>query len=422
MCINHFLGRIFLSVLLLICWVSATANEKVQKPKPLHLHWEIAIPDGRDPVTQELRPTQRLPEFILRTGSDEFIAIRNEIVPFSRHHIGEGISLDTEAQILDAALDAKGDIWAVGRVNQRGYAASAYLGKFSRNGHKLAEFAFGGELVAPKYWWQKLSPYGPFRQLVALYPRRDGNILVAGPKGLSPNEGNGTWLANISDQGKILWEKTIGLPADAAIVEGQDGNVAFAGLRKANSTDRPYEEEVVFWLFDSKGSALAEQVIRPNINEHPGSQFMRVDIEATKDSYFALVRGGNPSDDKPLSVVKISRDGVVQWSVVLKHTATLWEGRSSPRWNKCDQKQVVLGNGDLLVTCSVEGQIVLSRLDGTTGAEKIQKAILPSCHEKRPTIVMPILVAKNSVLLLGSRPSGNVGASCSWLADWTLEP
>jgi hypothetical protein len=124
----------------------------------------------------------------------------------------------------------------------------------------------------------------------------------------------------------------------------------------------------VFWLFDPQGKVLAEQVIRPSINEHRSRRYETVAIEASPDGYFSLVRWGDPSDEKPLTVTKVSLSGAVQWSVPLKHTATPWPGRSVAQWKKCDQKHAVLENGDLLVTCSVEGEIVLSRLNGKSGA------------------------------------------------------
>jgi hypothetical protein len=382
-----------------VCLASATAAEQASKPRALQLNWELAIADSRE------RPSQQLPEHILQTSSGELIAVGSRIVPLSRRGPGEITLLDTKALILDAALDSQGNIWVGGRINQRAWfpgadMADAYLGRFTRNGQKQAEFTFGG-----RSW----------RQIVALHPRRDGGVLVTGPKG------NGTWLASVSDQGKISWEKTIGLPADAAITEGRDGNIAFVGLRNADSTNHTGQEEAVFWLFDPKGKVLADHVIRPSINAHRSRRFESVAIAASQDGYFSLIRWGDPSDDKPLTVAKVSLAGAVQWNVTLRHTATPWPGPSAV-WKKCHQKHAVLGNGDLLVTCSAEGEIVLSRLDGKSGTEIIQRVALPSCHEKRPAVITPLPVKETSVLLFGSRPSNNVGASCSWLAEWVLEP
>lgn len=387
-----------------VCLSPAIASEQASIPQALHLNWELAIAGSRE------RPSQQLPARILQTGNGELIAAGSRIVPLSRRGPGETTLLDTKAMILDAALDSQGNIWVGGRINQRAWfpgadTADAYLGRFTQNGRKLAEFVFGGP---------------SWRQIVALHPRRDGGILVTGPIERS-SKGNGTWLASISDQGKISWEKTIGLPANAAITEGPDGSIAFVGLRNADSTNPSGEEEAVFWLFNTQGKVLAEKVIRPSINARRGMRFEAVAIETTPDGYFALVRWGNPSDDKPLTVAKVSLTGEVQWNVSLKHTATPWPGRYAV-WKKCDQKQAVLENGDLLVTCSVEGEVVLSRLDGKSGTERIQRVALPSCHEKRPAVITPFPVKENSVLLFGSRPSNNVAASCSWLAEWRLGP
>lgn len=399
MCTTTSPSRILAMFVLSVWLAPATAGEQASKPRALQLNWELAIADSRE------RPSPQLPARILQTGSGELIAVGSMIVPLNRRGPGEITWLDTKALILDAALDSKGNIWAGGRINQRAWfpgadMADAYLGKFSQNGKKLAEFTFGG-----------LS----WRQIVALHPSRDGGVLVTGPtKG-------GTWVARISDQGKISWEKTFGFGAIAAITEGRDGNIAFVGLRKADSTSHPYEEEAVFWLFNPQGKALTEQVIRPSINAHRSMRYEAISIEASPDGYFALVRWGNPSDDKPLTVTKVSLTGTVQWSVPLRHTATPWPGRSAV-WKKCNQEHALLANGDLLVTCSIEGEIVLSRLDGKSGMEKTQRVALPSCHEKRGAVVTPLPVKENSVLLFGSRPSNNVAASCSWLAEWGLEP
>lgn len=397
-------SRILAMFVLSVCLAPVIASEQASKSKALLLNWEQTIADSRE------RPGQQLPARILQTGNGELIAAGSRIVPLSRRGPGEITLLDTKASILDAALDSQGNIWVGGRINQHAWfpgadMADAYLGRFSRNGQKLAEFVFGG-----RSW----------RQIVAMHPRRDGGILVTGPIERSSTE-NGTWLASISDQGKISWEKIIGLPANAAITEGHDRNIAFIALRNAQLTNQTGEEEAVFWLFDPQGKVLAEKVIRPNINARSGMRFESVAIEATPDGYFALVRWGNPSDDKPLTVTKVSLTGEVQWDVSLKHTATPWPGRSAV-WKKCDQKQAVLENGDLLVTCSIEGEIVLSRLDGKSGTERKQRVALPSCHEKRPAVITPFPAKENSVLLFGSRPSNNVAASCSWLAEWRLGP
>jgi hypothetical protein len=396
---NTSLSRILITLVLSACLAPATASEQASKSKPLQLNWELAIPDSRE------RPSQQLPERILRMGSDEMIAVGNRIVPLNRRGLDSIILLDTKALILDAALDSQGNIWVGGRINQRAWfpgadMADAYLGKFTQNGQKLAEFTFGR-----RSW----------RQIVALHPSRDGGVLVTGPIE------NGTWLARISDQGKTSWEKTIGLGANAAITEGYDGNIAFLGLRKAASTSYPYEEEAVFWLLDPRGKVLAEHVIRPNLNAHRSRRYEALSIEASPDGYFALVGWRDPSDDKPLTVAKVSLTGTVQWNVPLRHTATPRPGRSAV-WKKCHQKHAVLENGDLLVTCSIEGEIVLSRLDGQSGNEKVQSAALPPCHEKRPAVITPVPLKKNFVLLFGSRPSNNVAASCSWLAELALEP
>jgi hypothetical protein len=398
-----FPSRSLAMFVLSVCLASATASERASKPKALQLDWELAISAGRE------QQSRQLPERILRTDTDELVAVGNRIVPLSRRGPGEIARIDTKALVLDAALDSQGNIWVGGRVNQRAWfpgadMADAYLGRFSRNGEKQAEFHFGN-----RSWWQ----------IVALHPRRDGGVLVTGPR--QSSRGSGTWLASVSREGKISWEKTIGLSANAAISEGRDGNVAFVGLRNVDSATHTGEEEAVFWLFDPQGKVLAEHVIRPSINAHRSARYESVAMEAAPDGYFALVAWGDPSDDKPLTVAKLSLSGAVEWNVPLKHTATARPGRSAD-WEKCDQKQAVLGNGDLLVACSVEGEIILSRLDGKSGTQKTQRAALPACHEKRPAVITPFPLGKNSVLLVGSRPSSNVAASCSWLAELRLEP
>ncbi len=383
-----------------VCLATAIASEQASKPKALQLNWELAIADSRE------GPSQQLPKRILQTVNGEFIAAGSRIVRLDRRGPGDITLLNTKALILDAALDSHDNVWVGGRINQRAWfpgadMADAYLGKFSQNGKKLAEFTFGA-----------LS----WRQIVALHPTRDDGILVTGPKN------GGTWVARISGQGKISWEKTFGFGANAAVTEGHDGNIAFLGLRKAASASDKYEEEAVFWLLDPRGNVLGEQVIRPSINAHRSTRYENIAIEASPDGYFALAQWSDPYDDKPLTVAKVSLTGVMQWNISLKHTATPWPGRASAVWKKCQPRQAVLGNGDLLVTCSIEGEIVLSRLNGNSGTEKIQRVALPSCHENRPAVITPFPVKGNSVLLFGSRPSNNVATSCSWLAEWGLEP
>lgn len=378
-------------------WI-ASASEQAATPTALRLDWELAIPDDRK------GPRFPGPVRVMRTASGDVIAVRDSIVPLTRRGPGEARALDTKALILDAALDNQGNIWAGGRINQRAWfpgadMADAYLGRFSPSGKKLAEFTFGGRV---------------WRQIVALHPLGDGGVIVSGQKAAS------TWLASVSARGRVRWEKTTGMRARSAVTEGRDGNIAFVGLRQTSAPEQLYEEEVVFWLFDPKGSVLAERVIRPAINSSRTLRYEDVTIAQATDGYFVLVGWHYPWDSKPLMVVKVSLSGTVQWSVPLGHTAIPSPERSNV-WKKCEQKQTVLANGDLMVTCSVGEEIVLSRLDGSSGAERMQKAILPACHGNRGAAITPIPLTATTVLLFGSRPRGNVAASCNWLAEWSLE-
>lgn len=386
--------------LLFVSLATAIASEQETTPKALQLNWEVPISDRREGASPQL------PKRILQANNGELIAAGNRIVRLDRGGPGDITLLNTKALILDAALDSHDNVWVGGRINQRAWfpgadMAEAYLGKFSQNGKKLAEWTFGA-----------LS----FRQIEALHPLRDDGILVSGPIS------GGTWVARISSRGKISWEKTFGVAARAAVTEGYDGNIALLGLRQIASASDKYDEEAVFWLLDAQGNVLGEQIIYPSINAHRSSRYENMAIEPSPDGYFALVQWSDPYDDKPLTVAKVSLTGAMQWKVSLKHTATPLPKRASALWEKCHPGQAVLGNGDLLVTCSIKGEVVLSRLSGNSGTEKIHRVALPSCHENRPALVTPFPVKGNSVLLFGSRPSNNAAPSCSWMADWKLAP
>lgn len=220
---------------------------------------------------------------------------------------------------------------------------------------------------------------------------------------------------------KTCLGKTLGLPARAAIIEGYDRNIGFIGIRKVDSTGQKSKLEVVFWLFSPQGDVLAEHVIHPNADTPYGSKPAdRYSIETSPDGFFALLRWYDSSSRSPLSVIKLSPTGDIQWNVTLKHTAAQWPERPKV-WEYCDQQQVILKNGDLLTTCSLKDEIVLSRLDRKSGIETQQRVALPSCHDKRPALITPFPVDEHSILLFGTRASGNVGASCAWLAELALK-
>ena len=380
----------------------AAQEQKTLSLEALVPDWQNVIPEGCE------HQVPQLPARIVQTVQGELLALGGSIVPLTRYGMGERLVLNARAVILDAAVDGQGDIWVGGRTNQRAWfpgadMADAYLGKFARNGTKLAEFQFGSRV---------------WRQIVALHPLKDGDILVTGPIERSSAR-NGAWLARLSSIGKIRWERILGLPRDGAIAEGRDGNIAFVGLRQANLAGQAYREEVVFWLFDRHGNTLVEQVIRSDSNVHAGERYEAVALEASADGYFVLAGSHNPSNETPISVAKLSLAGLEQWRLSLPHTTSPWPGRSSV-WRKCDARQTVLANGDLLMTCSIAGELLLTRLNGKTGTENTQRVALPACHEKRPAVVTPVRAKNDAVLLVGSRPMSNIAASCSWMAEWPV--
>ena len=378
--------------------LAASASDQKTKLTDLQLHWQ-------SPISKEWDLPHPLPEKILRINKDELIAVGRAVVPLSRRGSDASILLTTESIVIDAALDPQGNISIGGRSNQFAFVsggdmANAYLRKFSQNGQKLAEFKFGG-----------LS----WRQIISLHPLNDGGVIVSGPKGGS------TWLASISDRGRIRWEKFIGVGRESAVTEGRDKNIAYVGLRKEPTANGKFDLDVVFLLFDAKGNVLADRVIRRSINPYNGETYESLAIESAEDGYFALVGWRDPSSSKALRAVKLSLAGMVQWDVQLDHTAILREGRGVATWNKCDQKQTVLPKGELMVTCSVGDELIISRLDSVSGNEKIQKVKLPACHNSRPAIITPVVSTETTVFLLGSRPCNDVSASCNWFAEWSLQ-
>lgn len=399
-------NKIIFTILYSLFILPTIAGEQNLKISLLQLYWQLEISQG---YTYNMPGQLQHIANVVRTKTGEILALGNGIVPLNQSGPAANTFLHTKATILAAGPDGNGNIWAGGLNNHRGWIpggdlTDAYIGKFDRTGQKLTELVFSDGR----------------RQISSLHPRRDGGVLVTGPIEQIGSR-NGTWLASISPEGKIAWEKTIGLPKRAAIIEGYDGNIGFIGIRKGDSTGQKNRLEVVFWLFNPQGNILAEHVINPNSNTPHGSlPADRYSIEASPDGFFALLRWYDSSTGSPLSVIKLSTTGDIHWNVTLRHTAAQWPERPKV-WEKCDQQQAILGNGDLLITCSLKDEIVLSRLDGKSGIETQQRVALPSCHDKRPALITPFPVDEHSILLFGTRPSGNVGASCAWLAELALK-
>lgn len=318
---------------------------------------------------------------------------------------GPGVKpLTVKATVL--RLMKHGDtIWLGGLSNKRAYVpggdiADRYVGKLDAQGQVVAEYSFRS---------------GKWGLINDLAPLPSGNVVVAG------QDGSAAWVAEISKEGNILWERRFGIGKGISIATlgNQIFAVAFDAIRSGgNST---YREDVRIWKINNSGELQGSQLVREGINFQSSAHYGRVAVVRSHDALYALSSFRNPSAARPLEISKIDADGHKIWSRTLSQT--MWQQpNSTAGWRQsCQAGKAVLKNGDLLIACAVESQILLFQLDADTSEVTERSVSLPDCNRMRPTALFLYQKPDGIIWLLGSLPEGVGGTGCTWLGELVLK-
>jgi len=291
-----------------------------------------------------------------------------------------------------------GQIWVEGTHNYRSRAGTlgsmlsdAYLVEFDSSGKVVWEHNFGGRSTKTIHD-------------LAAFP--DGDVIVVG----SSNDEQ--WLARVSADSHIVWERTIGLRYAAAVALSGD-KIVVAGFDA---------EGEGIWHFSVAGEPLDKQVIEQANGETRAPVFMRLFVGKSNDELYVFWSGGHNGDQSPrarsLKLAKLNQGRLV-WRKELSQ-ATL-EGLE-PVGPHPDRKSGfcfplitgVLANGDPLIVCPAVSGAVISRINSTTGDMKQVTALSPqtsSCLRSWPKLIIPR--PDQRIWLFGT-------GGCTWLDQVSL--
>jgi len=290
-----------------------------------------------------------------------------------------------------------GQIWVEGTHNYRNRAGTigrmlsdAYLVEFDSSGKVVWEHNFGGRSTKTIHD-------------LAAFP--DGDVVVVG----SSNDEQ--WLARVSADSHVVWQRTIGLRSAAAVALSGD-KIVVAGF------DADGEG---IWHFSAAGEPLDKQVIEPANGQTRAPVFMRLFVGKSNDGLYVFWSEGRDGDQSPrarsLKLAKLIQGRLV-WRKELSQ-ATL-EGLEpvGPRPDRksgfCFPLTGVLSNGDPVIVCPAVSGAVISRINSTTGDMKQVTALWPqtsSCQRSWPKLIIPR--PDQRIWLFGT-------GGCTWLDQVSL--
>lgn len=300
-----------------------------------------------------------------------------------------GLSSDPQLRLIEGVGET---LWLVGTTNHgRSFASSpvsdGYLAKMDRAGNVK--------------WTLKIAR-GRENAVQDLASLSSEDVIIVG------RENDHNWLARISTDGRIVWEKTFGLGRVASVaVVGEKILVAGFDVTEDGQPRTRERAQVAMWHFDKSGAPLSRQVIRDEIADSPSTLwYMR--IVSRNDAVYVLSAWTEWLSSRPLSVVKIDASERIVWQKEIPETVV--PGRVKPLL--CIGGTSVLADGSPLIDCSVAGGIKFFRLQPDTGA--IVQSFLPSSQKQNCDGIFGwsrfmFQNSEKSIWLLGG------GRDCSWL-------
>jgi hypothetical protein len=386
--------------LLLAPAILANAHDVPAATASLNLLWAKPIEAATrtpSPSTVILWDVQRSPiEPVIALANDGRSQILLEASSTGTRSIKTLSKNEYKARVLRLARNGN-TLWLGGLTHHRSWVpggdmADRYLGKLDIRDNTIAEYSFSSSC------WAYIDD---------LVPLPSGDVIVAGL------DCGTAWLAQISHDGKILWERKFGLGKSVSVATLGDRifAIAFDAVRKGGQSG--YREDVRIWRLNGAGEILGSQLIREGINFSSGSTGGKVALEPSNDAVYAVSSYPNFRAAREIEVTKIGADGRAAWTKTLPKT--MWHG-----W-PCKGGKTVLTNGDLLIACAIENQILLFQLDAKSGEVTERSTPLPECNRNRPVALFLHRNSDGNLWLFGSRPVSSFSyPGCTWLGVLTL--
>ena len=309
--------------------------------------------------------------------------------------------------IASMTVDSQSRVWVGG-------ATDYYMGIVSDQ-HSRAYLAKLDGAGIPI--WEKSYKTGNVPFIVSITPALNGNVLVAANDGwFQPS-----WLAMIAaGDGTIVWEQHIGNGKGIAVARVAEDAFLVASFG-ATGTDRAYEEGIAVQKVTADGKVGPSTIVRPSINIQKGASYGSLSISSANDGAYIVSSWEvpfeqNPALFKPSEIAKVDKEGRLLWRVTIPESFVANTDRSGATF--CSQPAVAtLASGDALVACALKGKIHTHVFSQLTGDHKQTSFPVPACNDGEHPIALSLFVGPHGqVLVSGTRPGGNVGPGCSWLA------
>jgi hypothetical protein len=369
-----------------------------------------------EPVSDEVRAAGALwsvPRFTmldLARSSDGTIFIlsedgkKNKSLLVGASVAGPGRSLPLADRSMPESnfrlIDGGDTLWLGGTKNfRRSVSGSSlsdgYLAKIDREGHVV---------------WDLEIARSRENAILDLAALSSGDVIVTG------REDDRNWLARISQDGRISWEKTIGLGKISSVaVIGEEIIVAAFEASNAANAGRD-QAQVAIWRFSGTGQLLGHQIVRDDVARNPSSLWL-IKAAVGHDAIYVFSAWTestqNSRSSKPLGVVKMDKQGRVLWKTEIADTVI----PTRLGLQLCVRGVVTLVDGSVLVDCAVEGGIKFFRLDANTG--EVAQLFLPNLQRSNCDGVLGwssfmVQRAQTIAWIFGN------GAGCTWLQQLSL--
>lgn len=244
---------------------------------------------------------------------------------------------------------------------------------------------------------------------------QDLAILPSGDIAIVGRQDEMTWLARISNDGRVMWEKTFGLGNIASLAVFDD-TIAVMAFQAVDGQVNGSIGRVAVWRFTSTGDLVDSQFVRSDIGQRPSSAWL-IKARSAKNALYAVSAWtepfSRPPSAKALSVTKMNAAGQIIWQRDLPDTVV--QSRIGPM--PCPKMVTSLLDGGILTYCAAEEGITLFYLEPTSG--EITRELLPSyakpgCDGVPGSSPFIVQHGETSIWMFGT------GRDCSWLQQITL--
>lgn len=254
--------------------------------------------------------------------------------------------------------------------------------------------------------WQQTYRYGACIAIEGIAIADNGDALAVGRQ-----DHRWAWLARITPDGHLLWERRIGEGAAVAVVPLGGGRFLIVGLAGySRSADR---SDMSAWILDATGEVrearLLHDMPRQSTSTLPSPR--AVTASATENGAYVAFDPTLGRDANPMEVALIGAQGDEIWRRVLPET--VGPGRMFGVKSCSTPALATLPNGDALLACAVRSEIQLYRLARATGDPTETRTPLPDCGDQR--VLALFLMVNNGEMFLAGHSHGPGAPGCSWL-------